>query len=428
VGGLGGPDHHRRSRLASARAAALAVIAVLAGGAVVAGCGSSDDGNDADLTVYSAFPRSGTDRRDAISIERGVQMALADHDDQAGKYRLRLETLDTATNPAEPYDPEAVVAAARRAADDTRAIGFIGELNSGATALALPILSQAGVPVISPSSTASGLTTSEPGAAPGEPERYYPSGSRNFVRIVPRDSRQSDAIATLMRENDCRTVFIVHESEVYGSGLARNVTADARRAGMRIVGDVASDGPDGTIDEVAAKAQQADPDCVVYAGGGDAQVAALLTEIEERLPKVQIFSGDGLADADFLDASKGGLPKEVSDNLWVTLPALPVEQLPPSGQRFHRDYRKRYGQEPTPYAVYGYEAMQLLIAAIEAAKDRGDDREAVLDQLFLAERRGSPIGTYSIDANGDTTLGDYGVYGVENGRLVFDRVLLAPQR
>jgi len=66
---------------------------------------------------------------------------------------------------------------ARRAAADSSAIGYIGEFNSGASAISMPILSEAGIPQISPSNTYVGLTRSGSGAAPGEPDKYDPRWS-----------------------------------------------------------------------------------------------------------------------------------------------------------------------------------------------------------------------------------------------------------
>jgi branched-chain amino acid transport system substrate-binding protein len=42
-----------------------------------------------------------------------------------------------------------------------------------------------------------------------------------------------------------------------------------------------------------------------------------------------------------------------------------------------------------------------------------------------ARPRAGLLGKYSIDENGDTTLSDYGADRVENGKLVFDKVIKA---
>ena len=61
----------------------------------------------------------------------------------------------------------------------------------------------------------------------------------------------------------------------------------------------------------------------------------------------------------------------------------------------------------------------------DAIAKGGDDRKAVIDAFFATKGRESPLGTYDIDADGDTTLTDYGGYTAEGGKLVFNKVIKA---
>jgi len=94
-------------------------------------------------------------------------------------------------------------------------------------------------------------------------------------------------------------------------------------------------------------------------------------------------------------------------------------------QDFFKSYKAKYGSEPEPYAIYGYEAMQDALLAIQNAGAKGNDRQAVIDQFFQIKDRDSVLGKYSIDENGDTTLSDYGGDKVKGGQLVFDKVIKA---
>ena len=69
--------------------------------------------------------------------------------------------------------------------------------------------------------------------------------------------------------------------------------------------------------------------------------------------------------------------------------------------------------------------MSLTLDAIKRAGDNGNDRKAVVDQIFKTKGRESVLGTYDIDENGDTTLSDYGGNRIEGGKLVFDKVIKA---
>jgi branched-chain amino acid transport system substrate-binding protein len=102
---------------------------------------------------------------------------------------------------------------------------------------------------------------------------------------------------------------------------------------------------------------------------------------------------------------------------------LAPEAYPPAGQEFFEQYKAKYGDDADPYAIYGYDAMQL---ALDAIKRSGTgERDAILQAIFATEERESVLGTYSIDANGDTTLSDYGAYTIEDGELQFDQTIKA---
>jgi branched-chain amino acid transport system substrate-binding protein len=87
------------------------------------------------------------------------------------------------------------------------------------------------------------------------------------------------------------------------------------------------------------------------------------------------------------------------------------------------DYRRTFGSEAQPYALYGYEAMSSVLGAIRSAGSRGNDRQAVIDRFFAASHPDSVLGPYSIEADGETTLSRYGVDRVAGGRPVFDRAV-----
>src|SRR3712207_6677133 len=112
-------------------------------------------------------------------------------------------------------------------------------------------------------------------------------------------------------------------------------------------------------------------------------------------------------------------------NVFITNPTLDPKEYPPAAQDFFKEFKSKYGKDPEPYAIYGYEAMNLALLAIKNAGDKGKDRQAVVDEFFKIKGRESVLGTYDIDENGDTTLSDYGGNRIEGGKLVFDKVIKA---
>src|SRR5918912_2558434 len=205
---------------AGAAMVALALTVAACGETGQGGGGGSAAGQPAKtLTIYSSLPLQGPARQKNTAIVNGAKLALEQAGNKAGKFRIAYKSLDDSTAQAGGWEPSATSANARKAAQDKSAIAYIGEYNSGATAVSLPILNQAGLLQISPGNTAVGITSSDPGAAPGEPDKYYPTGKRTYARLLPRDTVQGAALVGVMKEQGCTSAYILNDKEVYGAGL-----------------------------------------------------------------------------------------------------------------------------------------------------------------------------------------------------------------
>ena len=189
------------------------------------------------LNVYSSLPLQGASRPQTTAMVNGIKLALEEHKNKAGSFSIKYTSLDDSTAQAGTWTPEATSANARRVSQDDTAIAYIGEFNSGASAISLPILNEGNLAQISPANTAVGLTTDEAGADEGEPAKYYPTGKRHYVRIVPKDTIQGAALATLMQEDGCQNAYILNDKEVYGAGLARNIESASEEVGLEILGN-----------------------------------------------------------------------------------------------------------------------------------------------------------------------------------------------
>ena len=163
------------------------------------------------LIVRSSLPLQGAQRPQTTDMVNGIKLALKQAGNKAGPFTIEYLSKDDSSAQAGTWTAENVSANARAAAQDKSTVAVIGEFNSGASAISIPILSDAKVPQISPANTAVGLTSDEPGAEPGTPEKYYPSGFRNYVRIVPKDTIQGAALATIMKQDGCQKVAMAND-------------------------------------------------------------------------------------------------------------------------------------------------------------------------------------------------------------------------
>ncbi len=298
-----------------------------------------------------------------------------------------------------------------------KAVYYIGEFNSGASEVSIPILNQAGIPQVSPANTYVGLTTNEPGSAPGEPQKYYPTGKRTYLRIVPRDTIQ--AAAGLADDEAGR----LHEGrrrqrqDAYGAGLA-----DAARAGegqVRVDGH-RQHGLDPDLAELPRlRLDDQGPGCglLLLRGIVSTGEVQMIKDVNAALPNAKIFGGDGICSGGVHQPGEGRLPGEhrAADPVHGRDPG-PHRAIRAAGQ-FLAAYKAKYGaSSPDPYAIYGYEAMKLGLDTIAELGPKGNDKAAVLAALFAIKARHSVLGTYGFDSNGDTTLKSYGLYKVGTGR------------
>jgi branched-chain amino acid transport system substrate-binding protein len=409
----------------------LAAVAVLGFALAVAACGDDDDGGGAGggdggggkkLTIYSSLPLQGAARAQAVATVNGAKLALQQAGGKVGDFTIEYISLDDSTAQAGGWEAGQTAANARKAINDDSTIGYIGEFNSGATAVSLPLLNEAGIPQVSPGNTAVGITSDDPGASPGEPDKYYPTGKRTYARILPKDTYQGAALATLATEEGCESAYILNDKEVYGAGLARNVELSAEKVGLEIKGNEGMDKNAPNYRSLGAKIKGTGAECFIYCGITANNAVQLFKDMAVALPEGALLGPEGVGETGFFDSSEGGLPPDVASRVLITIPGLAPEEYPPAGKEFLKAYEAEYGEKnPDRYAVYGYESMALLLDAIKRAGENGGDRAAVVDQLLATKDREGVFGTYSIDENGDITLTPYGVYKIKDDQLVFDR-------
>jgi branched-chain amino acid transport system substrate-binding protein len=412
-------------------AAAGCVVGVLGVGVAACGSDSSDKSGSPSgtaaatksVTIYSSYPLQGAGRAPSIAAVNGAKLALEQAGGKAGNISVTYKPLDDSTAQAGTWTPEQTSANARTAAQDKSAAVYLGEFNSGGSAVSIPILNEAGIAQISPSNTAVGLTTNEPGATPGEPDKYYPTGQRTFARIVPKDTIQGAALATLMKQDGCTKVQLLNDKEVYGAGLASNIQSSAKAQGLTISSNEAIDKNAPNYRSLAQNAKSAGDNCMVFAGITANNAAQVFKDFAAALPTAKLYGPDGVADTTFA-STKDGLPTAVANRTKVTIATLSPDEYPAQGQQFFKAYTQKYGEaNPDPYAIYGYEAMELALDSIKRSKT--GDRADVIKALFSTKDRNSVLGVYSIDKNGDTSLSDYGVYSIKNGNLQFDKTIKA---
>ena len=130
--------------------------------------------------------------------------------------------------------------------------------------------------------------------------------------------------------------------------------------------------------------------------------------------KVKFMGPDGVQTQAMID----GAGKDIAEGAYASVAGLAPENYTAEGQKFLKDYETKYGKLTEPYAIYGFEDMNVLLKAIEDVCAKGgdpSDRKQVRDAVFAIKDFPGVLGTWSFDQNGDTTLTDMTVYQVQNG-------------
>jgi branched-chain amino acid transport system substrate-binding protein len=383
--------------------------------------GSSSGGKTID--VYSSLPLQGASSAQTGPLVNGIKLALSQAGGKAGQWTVNYQSLDDSTAAAGKWDPGQTAANARKAASDSKAVFYIGEFNSGASEVSIPILNQAGVPMVSPANTYVGLTTNLPGSAPGEPQKYYPTGTRNYLRIVPIDSIQAAADLMAAKQAGCTKLAVANDKEAYGQGLATLLELEKGFYGVNVISNTGIDPTTPNFRSYASTIKGQGADCFLFSGIVSNGGVQITKDVNSALPKAKIFGPDGMCTSSWTNSKDGGVPASIDPLIQCTVATLDLPSYP-GGKAFLAAYKAKYGgAAPDPYAIYGYEAMNLGIDTIKGLGSQGNSKSAVLKALFSITARHSVLGTYGFDKNGDTTLKSYGLYKVANGDPVFLKTL-----
>src|SRR5258708_2510931 len=369
------------------RTTAIAAFAAIALAAV--GCSSSSSGGSASTSpsaaaggkvvdIYSSLPMQGASSAQTIPLVNGIKLALAQASSKAGQWTVNYQVLDDSTAAAGKWDPGQTAANARKVASDSKAVFYIGEFNSRATEASIPILHEPSIPPRSPANTYVGLTTSLPGSAPGEPQKYYPTGKRTYLRIVPIDSIQAAADLIAMKNAGCTKVAVANDKEAYGAGLATLLELEKGFYGVTIISNTGIDPTSPNFRSYASTVKGQGADCFFFAGIVSNGAVQITKDVNSAIPKAKIFGGDGVCTDSFTAAAKGGVPASIAPLIQCTVATQDLAAYP-GGKDFLAAYKAKYGTaDPDPYAIYGYETMKLGLDTIASLGAKGNSKSAVL--------------------------------------------------
>lgn len=390
---------------------------------LLAGCGELASTDSASpigrhLTVYSSLSLHGPLAEQARQVLDGERLALADAHRRVGRFGIDLISLDDSGSHG-TWEPGVTAANAKMADRDPKTIGYIGDYDSGATAVSLPANNLAGILQVSPTSPYIGLTSSFE-AGEGDPERFYPTGRRNFVQLMPGDAVQAAAQIALIRSLGLRSIYVLSDGEPFGAPLTSIVASDAKLAGIDVKGEGSVELGHATAEtKFIAQVEQvihSGAEAVFLDGDAGAGSAAFWRQLHAAAPWLLLLGTSAMARPSFTEAIGSAARRT-----YLTTPELSMASYAPAARQVLVRLQRRFHLAASPYALYGYAAMELVLTAIRRAGAEGDDRAKVVAAAFAPREQESVLGRYEVLSDGETTIVRYGVDRVVAGLPVFWR-------
>jgi branched-chain amino acid transport system substrate-binding protein len=366
-----------------------------------------------DVLIASDLPLQGSSRTQTLQMTAAIRQVLENAGWKAGDINVGYQSCDDSTAQAGKWDPGKTSQNANAYAENASVLGVLGTFNSGAAAIMIPVLNQApggGLAMLSPANTYVCLTEGGPGCADDEPDKYYPSGARNYSRVVANDAAQGAALAEFMQSKDITKLFILNDREAYGLGLAENTRSAAEFLGIEVVGFEAWDPKASNYEALMRSVGQSGADGLFLSGLIDENGAQVIRDKVSVLGPndgdVQLFMPDGFTTQQTID--EAGV--ENTQGAFFSVAGVPTDEFESeSAQEFITTFQETLGGDPVdPYAIYGAQAAQIMIDAIGASDGT---RPSVIEQMFATQCEGCFLGDFSFNENGDPTLATGAVLG-----------------
>ena len=351
------------------------------------------------IKFYSSWPMIAASEQIGGDSRESVQLALEDFGMAAGGFALTYEALDDAIAATGSWDAGKESENANKVINDPDAMVYIATYNSGAAAISIPILNTVPMAMISPANTYPGLTQAVEGVTEqGEPEKYYPSGKRNYMRTTVPDHLQGGAQANwAINTSGYKKAYILHDNQLYGKGLATAFQVYFKQLGGEVLGFEAyqPDAPD--YQSLATSIADKGPDVIDIGAIVNLNPAKLVQDLRSVMPadEVAIIVPDGCFNQPFVDAVG-----EEGEGTYATFGGVPPRFLESEvGKDWFERIRERLGHDPDAYATYAYEAAVIAIQAIDQVQEK--DRGKILDVMFSTQNFHGLSSVYGFAETGD---------------------------
>jgi branched-chain amino acid transport system substrate-binding protein len=367
---------------------------------------------EADVLIASDLPMQGSSRTQTLQIVGAIRYLLDQQGWKAGDLNVAFQACDDSTAQAGKWDPGKCSQNANAYATNESLVAVIGTFNSGCAQVEIPVLNQApggGLLLMSPANTYVCITEGGPGCADDEPDKYYPTGQRNYARVAPHDAYQGAVDAEFAVSQGIKSCYILNDKEAYGLGVATNFRNAAEHLGITIAGFEAWDPQASNYEALMRKVKSSGADCLFLGGLIDENGAQVIKDkvkvLGPNTGAVKLLMPDGFTTQQTID--EAGV--ENTRGAFLSVAGVPIDQFKGPALEFINGYKQNLGGEPVdPYAIYGAQAAQIVLDAI--ANSDGS-RAGIIEQVFQTTVDNGLIGSFTINENGDPAQAGGAVVG-----------------
>jgi branched-chain amino acid transport system substrate-binding protein len=292
-------------------------------------------------------------------------------------------------------DPKQGTAAAQKLVD-ANISGVIGHLNSGTTIPASRIYSDAGIPQISPSATN---------------PKYTRQGYKTAFRVVADDVHLGGTLGRYaVKELKGKAIAVIDDRTAYGQGVAEEFEKAVKAAGGTLVGREFTTDKATDFMSILTTFKGKKPD-IIFFGGMDAVGGPMLKQMKSLGLNAKFMGGDGICTTELVKLAGDAM----ADGQVICAEAGGVEGAQKKGMdEFGVKYKKRFNDDVKLYAPYVYDAVYVMVDAMQRAKSTNPKQ--YLPELAKTPGYKGVTGTIAFDAKGDIKNGALTLYTYKAGK------------
>ncbi|WP_019121712.1 branched-chain amino acid ABC transporter substrate-binding protein [Brevibacillus massiliensis] len=351
------------------------------------------------IVIASIGPLSGPNSAYGETAKEGAEYALSNRKEDFKKLGFDLELLPQ----DDQADPKQAVAAAEAAITNKDVLAVVGHVTTGAAISASVKYDQEGLAMVAPSATGIQLTE---------------EGKKVVFRVCARDDAQGSQAAVYAKNQlNVKKLFVLHDKQAYGQGLAEQVKAQVEKdGGVELVGYEGITAGEKDYSAIVNQIVAKKPD-LVYFGGYYAEGGILIKQLREKGYEGGFMGADGL-DSDEMVKIAG----KAADGVIYTSTVGDVSATE-EGKKWVEEFEKNTGKKVGIFTSLGYDAMNTVLhgveEAIKANNGNKPTREQVVEALKKVNDFQGKFMKVGFDEKGDNSFAQVFVYKFENGQKVY---------